>query len=68
MARKTTKSCCECRKILKKDEIALSQKIIGRNTEELYCIDCLAGYIECSVNDLNVKMQELKEQGCALFL
>jgi len=68
MARKTAKSCCECSRNLIKDEIALSQKIIGRDTEEFYCIDCLAEYIECPVNDLKVKIQEFKEQGCALFL
>ncbi|MEN6325738.1 MAG: hypothetical protein ABFD18_05990 [Syntrophomonas sp.] len=68
MVRKKATSCCECSKIIIKDEIALSKKIIGRDTEEFYCIDCLAKYIECSVSDLNVKIQEFKEQGCALFL
>ena len=68
MARKIAKSCCVCSKKLVKDEIALSQKFIGRNIEEFHCIDCLADYIECTVNDLYVKIQEFKEQGCALFL
>ena len=47
--------CCECEKALKKDEVAL-------------CIDCLAEYLECTKNDLEIKIQEFKEQGCTLFL
>lgn len=66
MSRK--KICCECGKTLKKDEIALTQKLIDIDTEEFYCLDCLAEYIGCSVQDLKEKIQEFKEQGCTLFL
>jgi biotin operon repressor len=62
------KVCCECNKSLKKDEIALSQKLLGREIEEFYCINCLADYLECSTVDLLSKIQEFKEQGCNLFL
>jgi hypothetical protein len=62
------KHCCECKRLLIKDEIALSQKLIGRNIDEFYCIDCLGDYLECSVTDLRIKIQEFKEQGCTLFL
>lgn len=68
MTRKKAIVCCECSRVLIKDEIALSKKLIGPNIKELYCIDCLAQYIECSVNDLEVKIQEFKEQECSLFL
>ncbi len=66
MSRK--KICCECGKTLKKDEIALTQKLIDIDTEEFYCLECLAEYIGCSVQDLKEKIQEFKEQGCTLFL
>ena len=66
MSRK--KICCECGKTLKKDEIALTQKLIYIDTEEFYCLECLAEYIGCSVQDLKEKIQEFKEQGCTLFL
>lgn len=66
MSRK--KTCCECGKTLKKDEIALTRKLIDIDTEEFYCLDCLAEYIGCSVQDLKEKIQEFKEQGCTLFL
>lgn len=62
------KTCVECRKALKKDEIALTQKILDPDAQEFYCLDCLAEYLECDVDDLKVKIEEFKEQGCALFL
>ena len=62
------KLCVECCKALSKDEIALSQKILGRDTCDFYCIECLAEYLECDRDDLEIKIQEFKEQGCTLFL
>lgn len=68
MVIKTKMQCCECNQSLVKDEIALSVKLLGKNNEDLYCIHCLSEYLECSVNDLLIKIQEFKEQGCTLFL
>ena len=62
------KICIDCSKGLSKDEVALSQKLLGRDISEFYCIDCLAEYLECDRSDLEVKIQEFKEQGCTLFL
>lgn len=62
------KICIDCGKNLSKDEVALSQKMLGREITEFYCIDCLAEYLECDRDDLEVKIQEFKEQGCTLFL
>lgn len=66
MSRK--KLCCDCGRTLKRDEVALTQKLIDVDTEEFYCLDCLAEYIGCTVQDLKEKIQEFKEQGCTLFL
>lgn len=60
--------CCDCQKALKKDEIALSKKLIDIDTEDFYCINCLADVIGCTTEDLQEKIQEFKEQGCTLFL
>jgi hypothetical protein len=60
--------CCECKSRLDKDYIALSKKLLGRNISQLYCITCLAIFLECEVSDLEIKIMEFKEQGCALFL
>ena len=60
--------CIECGKKLKKDEIGLCKKLLDVDTDEFYCIDCLAAYLECEKDDLEIKIQEFKEQGCTLFL
>ena len=60
--------CCDCKEQLKKDEIALSKKLIDVDTEDLYCLNCLSEVIGCTVDDLKDKIQEFKEQGCTLFL
>ena len=62
------KICCEYGKYLKKDEVALSQKLIDIDTEEFYCIPCMAEYFGCDEDDLIIKIREFKEQGCTLFL
>ena len=60
--------CCECKIALKKEEVALSKKLIDVDTEDFYCLDCLADYLECSTEDLKIKIREFKEQGCSLLL
>ena len=35
------KVCCDCGKVLAKDEIALSQKLIDLDTEDFYCLPCM---------------------------
>lgn len=66
--KRTKIKCYECKRTLIKDEIALCKKLLGIDTEDFYCIDCLSEYLECAKNDLEIKIQEFKEQGCALFL
>ena len=60
--------CCDCGKNLKKDEVALSRKLIDPDTTDYYCLDCMAVFIGCTVRDLEEKILEFKEQGCTLFL
>ena len=42
------KTCCDCGKRLKKDEIALTRKLVDMDAEEFYCMDCLSEFIGCS--------------------
>jgi hypothetical protein len=65
---KTVIVCVDCSIPLIKDHIALSKKMLGRYIEKYYCIDCLAKLFECEKIDLEIKIQEFKEQGCSLFL
>lgn len=60
--------CYDCGTLLKKDEIALCQKLLDIDTEEFYCLPCFAEFLGCGIEDLEVKIQEFKEQGCTLFL
>ena len=62
------KICTDCGKLINKDEIALSRKLIDLNTEEFYCLACMAENFGCNEEDLKIKIQEFKEQGCTLFL
>ena len=65
--RKVKKQCADCTKQLTGDEVALSKKMLGRKIADFFCIDCLAESIECSRDDLEIKILEFKEQGCGLF-
>lgn len=45
MKAKKQYECTSCRKMpLAKDEIGASKKLLGVDTPELYCINCLAAY------------------------
>ncbi len=61
-------ACVDCGKTLSKDEIALSRKLIDVDTEEFYCLTCMAENFGCTEEELQIKIQEFKEQGCTLFL
>ena len=68
MRPKKTYTCTSCRKIpLTKDEVGASKKLLGMDTRELYCIDCLAAYLEVTPEDIQDKIQMFKEDGCELF-
>lgn len=51
----------------KKDEIGLTKKLIGIDSQEFYCLDCLADYLEVTAEELIAKIEEFKEEGCTLF-
>jgi len=61
------KKCKFCGMLLSKDEVAVCKKLLGRNIIEFMCVDCLADYMGCSSEDIRIKIQEFKEQGCTLF-
>ena len=65
---KSKKQCTECKKVLKKDEIALCKKLLSEDTSDFMCLDCFAEYWGCSRADLEIKISEFKEQGCILFV
>lgn len=60
--------CVACNKPnLDKDTIGINKKMLGSEIANFYCMDCLADYLGCSVEDLYDKIEEFKEEGCTLF-
>ena len=60
--------CYVCEKEnLSKNEIGLTKKFVGRNANRLYCLACLAEYLEVDTEFLLEKIEEFKSQGCTLF-
>ncbi len=61
-------NCIICGKeYLEKNTIGINKKLLGENIESFYCMDCLAEYLECTVQELLDKIEEFKEEGCKLF-
>lgn len=66
MAKKV--DCFICGKeSLTRNEIGLNKKLIGRNVKKFHCLQCLADYLELSVEELEERIQEFKDAGCVLF-
>ena len=62
------KNCYSCKKeALSKIEIALTKKLLDKDSKRFYCLDCLAEYLEVDTEFLLAKVEEFKEQGCDLF-
>lgn len=62
------KMCTNCSKSLKKDEIALSKKMLGKNTKQFLCLDCLGEFLNTDTEILLEKIEQFKDEGCTLFL
>lgn len=61
-------SCISCCKDdLNKDTIGINKKLLGENINNFYCMDCLADYLDTTVEDLLDKIEEFKDEGCTLF-
>lgn len=60
--------CLACgKKELDKDTIAINKKLLGVDVKSFYCMECLADYLGCTVDDLLDKIEEFKDEGCTLF-
>lgn len=60
--------CKDCGKELIKDEVALTKKLIDLETKEYLCLECMSEMFDCTIEDLEIKIMEFKEQGCTLFI
>ena len=61
-------NCVICGKNdLEKDTIGINKKLLGTSITNFYCMECLAEYLGCTVDELLDKIEEFKEEGCKLF-
>lgn len=61
---------CKCRKCSSptdKIEIALTKKLLGKNSTEFLCLNCLSEYFSVSKELLLEKAEQFKQSGCSLF-
>ena len=61
------KTCKKCGALLGGDDIAIYRKLVTRNADEFFCIDCLAEKFNCSRELLEKKIEQFRASGCALF-
>lgn len=59
--------CRYCKSKVLKNVAALNTKLLGRKIDKYMCLSCLAEFLDCTEDDLLVKIEEFKEQGCVLF-
>lgn len=52
---------------LTRNEIGLNKKLIGQDVKRFHCMQCLADYLELSVDELVERIQEFKDTGCVMF-
>ncbi len=60
--------CVICgKKDLGKETTGINRKLLGTDITNFYCMECLAEYLGCTVEELLDKIEEFKEEGCTLF-
>lgn len=52
---------------LSKDEIGIVKKLLGKQENKMYCLACLADFLEVTEVELLDKLEEFKDEGCELF-
>lgn len=58
--------CCQTRG-LSKDTIGINKKLLGEKIVNFYCMECLANYLDVTVEELLDKIEQFKAEGCKLF-
>ena len=60
--------CVICGKeIREKNVLGINKKLLGEDIINFYCMNSLADYLDVTVDNLNEKIEEFKDEGCKLF-
>lgn len=60
-------ACCKCGSVVDYNVIGLNKRLIGRGTRRFMCLHCLAEFFGTSESALQHKIDEFRDDGCALF-
>ena len=61
-------TCMECGAELLADDIAIHRKLVWRNADEFYCIDCLGELLGSNRQEIERLIKYYRESGeCTLF-
>lgn len=60
--------CMDCGADLFADDIAIHRKLILRNADKFFCIDCLGKHLGCTRQEIERLIKYYRESGqCTLF-
>ena len=60
--------CVACGKNpLSKNEVGINKKLLGMQSKNFYCLECLADFLEVKPQDILDKIEDFKNGGCKLF-
>lgn len=60
-------ACCKCGSVVDYNVIGLNKRLIGRNTRQFMCLHCLAEFFGTTESAMQHKIDEFRDDGCALF-
>lgn len=63
----SAETCLQCGKLLTRDEVAITRKLINRGSTVFYCVPCLAAYFEVRPEDIRERIDYFRATGCTLF-
>jgi hypothetical protein len=62
-----TVCCADCASPLRRNEIAITKRLVSRGATQFYCIGCLARRLGVTPAVIEHKILEYQEMGCSLF-
>lgn len=60
--------CMQCGCRLTYNEIGAHKKFVNRGSREYLCKNCLAAKLDVTVEEIDRKIEQFKQQGCTLFV